>query len=98
MVANRYRFLPIIFLYFSLTMAIALIRVVRFSSVTPLLLFLLLTRRIIVFILFCSLLFNSKMQFYTSDFTIFFSIPLLATKWAETGGQALIDFFGDYNI
>merc|ERR1712002_479512 len=55
-VANRYRFLPIIFIYFSLTTVIALIRVVRSSSVTPLLIFLLLTRRIIVFMLFFILL------------------------------------------
>ena len=78
-VANRYRFLPIIFIYFSLTTVIALIRVVRSSSVTPLLIFLLLTRRIIVFMLFCALLFNSKLQLYASDFTVFFSIPLLIT-------------------
>ena len=40
-------------MYFSLTTVIALIRVITLSSVTPLLLFLLPTRRIIVFILFC---------------------------------------------
>lgn len=78
-VANRYRFLPIIFIYFSLTTVMALIRVVRSSSVTPLLMFLLLTRGIMVFILFCALLFNSKLQLYASDFTLFISIPLLIT-------------------
>lgn len=78
LVATGYRFLPIIFIYFTLTTAMALIRVVRLSNVTPMLLFLLLTGRIIVFILFCALLFNSKIAFNSSDFVVFFRIPLLA--------------------
>ena len=77
MVARGYRFLPIIFMYFSLTVTVSLIRVIRSSSVTPLVLFLLLTRRMIVFILFCALLFNSKMQFNSVDFIPFLLIPIL---------------------
>lgn len=78
-VARRYRFLPIIFMYFSLTVVVALIRVVRSSSVTPLVLFLLLTRRIIVFILFCALLFNSKMHFSSVNFIPFLIVPMVVS-------------------
>ena len=76
-VARRYRFLPIIFMYFSLTVTVSLIRVIRRSSLTPLVLFLLLTTRIMVFILFCALLFNSKIQFNSTDFIPFLLIPIL---------------------
>jgi len=78
LVATGYRFLPIIFIYFTLTTAIALIRIIRLSNVTPILLFLLLTRGIMVFMLFCALLFNSKIVFNSSDFVTFFRVPLLA--------------------
>ena len=78
-VARRYRFLPIIFMYFSLTVVVALIRVVRSSSVTPLVLFLLLTRRIIVFILFCALLFNSKMHFSSVNFIPSLIVPMVVS-------------------
>ena len=77
--ARRYRFLPIIFMYFSLTVVVALIRVVRSSSVTPLVLFLLLTRRIIVFILFCALLFNSKMHFSSVNFIPSLIVPMVVS-------------------
>jgi hypothetical protein len=79
MVARRYRFLPIIFIYFALTVTVALIGVIRSSSITPLVLFLLLTRRIIVFILFCALLFNSKMHFNSINFIPFLIIPIIVT-------------------
>ena len=65
--------------YFSLT-TIALIRVVSSSSFTPLLLFLLFTRRITVFIFFCGLLFSSKTQFYKPGLIKFLLIPLLIRK------------------
>ena len=75
-VATRYKFLLIIFIYFTLTTAIALIGVVGLSGVTPILLFLLLTRRIMVFMLFSALIF-SKIVFKSSDFIVFLSVPLL---------------------
>ena len=78
-VAKRYRFLPIIFMYFSLTVIVSLIRVVGSSSVTPLVLFLLLTRRIIVFILFCALLFNSKIHFNSVNFVPFLIVPIVVS-------------------
>jgi len=78
-VARRYGFLPIIFIYFSITVTVALMRVIGSSSVTPLVLFLLLTRRIIVFILFCALLFNSKIHFNSVDFIPFLIIPMVVS-------------------
>lgn len=78
-VARRYRFLPIIFIYFSLTVVVSLIRVIRSSSVTPLVLFLLLTGRIIVFMLFCALLFNSKIHFNSVNFIPFLLIPIVVS-------------------
>lgn len=78
-VARRYRFLPIIFMYFSLTVVVALMGVVGSSSVTPLVLFLLLTRRIIVFILFCALLFNSKMHFSSVNFIPSLIVPMVVS-------------------
>ena len=78
-VARRYRFLPIIFMYFSLTVVVALMGVVGSSSVTPLVLFLLLTRRIMVFILFCALLFNSKIHFSSVNFISFLIVPMVVS-------------------
>ena len=78
-VARRYRFLPIIFMYFSLRVVVALMGVVRSSSVTPLVLFLLLTRRIMVFILFCALLFNSKIHFSSVNFIPFLIVPIVVS-------------------
>merc|ERR1712200_305885 len=57
---------------------VALMGVVGSSSVTPLVLFLLLTRRIMVFILFCALLFNSKIHFSSVNF-ISLIVPMVVS-------------------
>lgn len=68
-------FVSVIMLYFSTVFYFCLSRILRRSAVSPFILGLLFSRRILVFLLFCSLLLNSKASFKWMHSILMFALP-----------------------
>lgn len=89
-------FLSLIILYFITTSFFIISRIIGRGRITPFLFLLLFSRRIIVFLLFCSLLYNNKINYNFFHYIMLLSFILLILWFINPLYTSIINFNFNY--
>ena len=89
-------FLSLIILYFITISVYIISRLIGRGRITPYLFLLLFSRRIIVFLLFCSLLYNNKISYNFFHYTILFCIIRMIIWFINPIYMSIINFNFNY--